>query len=480
MIASPETAVSEMIAKSYTAAATASSEPEESGEPIAKFEFDAEFQTKLMILAMRSDEFMRKVSHVLKAEYFENAGEANVVSIAIRFYEKYKATPNTAAAYNYLKEDIANKRVRSDLKDITKAAFVAAMSPTTLFNNESYFADEVAGFARHQAMSASILKSVELLERREFDKIETTIKAACNVGINKDMPEYDFYGRITDRTEERSARSLNTLLTDGITTGHLPMDQRLFHKGWGRKELSVIMGGAKSGKTTALINFAKAASMAKFDVLYVTLEVSAKIIGERLDACISDTEMKALVGHMHDVKSKIDAVAARSGKLMINEFGSGTFSPNDLRALIERYKSPKMQPDGTLRPGITFDMVVVDYADIMAPNNRSQDVIENSKNIYLDLRAIAFEENVAMLTATQTNREGYKAIVAKAEHASDDFNKVRTADIMISINATEEERANGEARLYFAASRNQEGNFTIFVKQALAKMQFITGVWKIE
>jgi replicative DNA helicase len=98
----------------------------------------------------------------------------------------------------------------------------------------------------------------------------------------------------------------------------------------------------------------------------------------------------------------------------------------------------------------------------------------------VDLRAIAFEENVAMLTATQANREGHKAAVVKAEHVAEDFNKVRTVDLMISINKTEEEARDGIARLYFAASRNQESGFTIVVKQNLACMQFVTSVLRIE
>lgn len=86
----------------------------------------------------------------------------------------------------------------------------------------------------------------------------------------------------------------------------------------------------------------------------------------------------------------------------------------------------------------------------------------------------------ALLTATQSNREGVKAVVVKAEHVAEDFNKIRTADLVISINATEEERNNGEERLYFAASRNQESGFTVRVKQDMKKMQAIQSVIGVE
>lgn len=164
----------------------------------------------------------------------------------------------------------------------------------------------------------------------------------------------------------------------------------------------------------------------------------------------------------------------------MHEYPSGTFSPNQLRQLVQRYKTPGRNPDGSLRPPIKFDLIVVDYADIMAPNYRTNDAIENSKSVYVDLRAIAFEENAAVLTATQTNREGFKSTVAKAEHVAEDFNKVRTVDLMISINKTEEEAARGESRLYFAASRNQESGFTVVIKQNLSMMKFIEDVVRIE
>ena len=73
-----------------------------------------------------------------------------------------------------------------------------------------------------------------------------------------------------------------------------------------------------------------------------------------------------------------------------------------------------------------------------------------------------------------------KSAVAKAEHVSEDFNKVRTVDLLISINKTEEETSRHEARLYFAASRNQESGFTVRIEQDMAKMQFIRWVLRIE
>lgn len=467
-----ETSTAEMIGAQFEGAhlspSTKASESVLDGEA-TRFDFDAEFQTRVAALAVRSIEFINRVGHLLKPQYFEDVGEGSVVNLALKYHERTRSLPDKVVMADIIKRAVTSKIIKKDVVPLVASAYKKLYGTDDLSGRE-YIEERVVEFARHQATAAAILKSVELLERGEFDKVEKYIKEAVEVGANEDGGAYDYYSTISLRTTERLDDAAGVKPPRGITTGHLKLDEILYHRGWGRKELATIMGGAKAGKTTALIGFAKSASLAKFNVLYVTLEVSARIISERLDAAMSDTVIKELGKHIKDVESKVAGLAATAGKLLVHEYPSGTFSPKQLRALLDRYEAK----------GVKFDLVVVDYADIMAPNFRYNDVIENSKSIYVDLRAIAQEKDVAMLTATQTNREGYKATVAKAEHVAEDFNKVRTVDLMISINITDEERSRNEARLYFAASRNQESGFTLFIKQDIAKMKFIDSITRRE
>lgn len=474
-----EAAVLSMVAASYSGGSVSAVASANDAE-IGKFEFDPEFQTKVATHVMRDVEFMRKVGHLIDPRFFENVGEAAMVNMAVRFYRQYNALPNRVVAQQLLKDDLASKVIRADMKPAAIEAFRSVFVMNPDLGNADYFAEQIAEFARHQAMAAAIYNSVDFLGAKQFDKIDNAMKLALAVGINQDGEEYDYWDRIEERTKTRQDRASGLLPPQGITTGLLKMDELLYHRGWGKRELSMMLGGPKSGKTTALIGFAKAASMAKANVLYVTLEVSNGILSDRFDATVSDTMIKELGAKIHDVKAKVKAMHARAGALKLHEYPSGTFTPSMLRHLIERYKSPAIMPDGSVRPPIKFDMVVVDYLDIMAPDVMTDDPRENSKQIGLALRAIAFTEDVAMLTATQGNREGAQATVMKATHVADDYNKVRTVDLLISINITDEERAAGEARLYFAASRNQESGFTIFIKQEIAKMKFISAILRVE
>ena len=432
------------------------------------YPFDEEFQNGLVALALRDTAFMRRCSHLLVPAHFDDIGNAGAVQIALRQFKQYGSAIDRAS----LKIAVADAIEKKVIGDADKKIVVDRIKDA--FTHELPAAApleaKLADFARHQAVTAAIIKSVENLQKDDFEGIEKSMRKALDVGANEEGDAYDYYAEIEARSQERKDKIAGVKPPKGITTGIMGFDDLLYHRGWGRKELSVFMGSAKSGKSIALLNFAANASKAGYNVLHATLEVSARIISERLDAYVSDTNVRDLEDNIIDVQTKIMRRASKSGRLIIHEFPSGSMTPRMLRNLIEKYRNR----------GLIFDLVVVDYADIMAPDHRTDNAIENSKEIYVGLRAIAFEFDCALLTATQSNREGVKAQTIKAEHVAEDFNKIRTADIVISINATEQERSEGEARLYFAASRNQESGFTMRVKQNYKKMQFISSVVGIE
>lgn len=429
------------------------------------FEFDEAFQTKIAALCVRDTAFNQRTEGLLTPEYFLSAAEGALVNTALDYYSTYGKAPDLVTLKKLIADARAKKLIRDDEWEEVKLSLRAIL--TADISDRDYVVDQVAEFARHQAVENALVGGVEALEKRDFDKIESLMRQALDVGQNNAAGGYDYWEKIDDRTEVRKARAAGTLRGRGISTGIKSIDDCLYHKGWGIGELSAIMGGAKAGKTTGLIEFGKRASLNGHNVLYVSLEVGTDIIAERTDASIADVAFKSLAGSPFDVADKVKEARARAGKFILHQYPSGSFAPRDLRRLMGYYKAR----------GIVFELVIVDYADIMAPDRfYRDDAIQESKSIYTGLRAIAITEDVAMLTATQTNRDGYKATTARAEHTSEDFNKVRIVDLLISINATDEERSMGEARLFFAASRNQEGAFTLRIKQDLERMRFITKV----
>lgn len=441
----------------------------EEGADVA-FEFDQQFQHKIAHLFMRDPVFAAKSSELLKPEYFTEAAVGAVIRLVQDHLKVYKTVPDGRILPTILKDAIAKKQIRPDMKDdvvgFVKGALGFDKTKHVDLSNPDFVMEKVQNFAKHVAYENAMIASIPLMDKKDWNGIAKLMEEARAVGIVDDTGEYDYWGEIDNRTQQRHDINAGKIVRDGITTGYAGMDAHMYHLGWGRRELSCMMGAAKAGKSMSLGDFGKNASMAGYNVYYDSLEVAKEIIAGRVDAAVSDTAMMLLNKDPEEVKRRLLAAKAKAGHLKMRDHATGTLKPSALHRILEKYRAD----------GIIFDLVIVDYADIMASEYRSDNLQENLRTIYIDLRALAFETGAAFLTATQTNRDGAKASTAKATDVGDDFNKVRTVDLLIGINATDAEKKAGEARLYWAASRNSEDGFSLRIKQDRQKMQFLTKI----
>ena len=434
----------------------------------ATFEFDEAFQDKIAGIFAMDTSFAKRVTDLIKPEYFTNAGTAEYVRICQEHLKKFGNVPDKRTFLKVFSDMVASKRIRDDIRDDVKLA--ASNSWKADISNQEYVAEEVATFAKHQAIQNAMMSSIPLLEKGDFAKIRELMTSACQVGLTDDWEDYDYYDAIKARTSKRDDIANGLVVRTGITTGYAKMDCHLYHGGWGRKELSCVMGAAKAGKSLALGDFGKNASLAGYNVLYVSLEVAKEIISERIDAALSDTLMRELINDRTKVEAAIAAAQAKAGKFKIIDFPSGTLKVSALERVLDKYRDK----------GVIFDLVILDYADIMAPERGDMELRDALRDIFIKLRAMAHKYNIAVLTATQTNRDGAKAVTSKATDVGDDWNKARTVDILIGINATEAEKQAGEARLFWALSRNTADGFSLRIKQNREKMQFLTDVVGVE
>ncbi|WP_415721661.1 ATPase domain-containing protein [Photobacterium ganghwense] len=427
--------------------------------------FDSGFQLRLAAYYCRDTNFLMMTNDLVSPEQFENKAVASLVMIVNKHFRLYSQAPGKKVLVDLVKKAIESKRIREEMKpDVLVSLKEILSEPLT---DSKYMLDQVSTFARNNALDEALMKAVELKEKGDFEGAVAVVQKAMLVGASDSNNYYDYYEEVDTRTERRDALEKGEDVPTGITTGIRALDAILYHKGWGRREMTLIMGGAKAGKSTALGDFSIAASDAGYNVLYVTLEVHARIISDRADARVSDTSMDDLVKAREAVRSAI--LAKRSGgvgKLIIVERPAGTFTPNELNRLIHDFRAK----------GVKFDMVALDYLDLARSNRVTNDRRADEKDMYTDFRGLADKEDFALLTATQTNRDGMGSETAGITHVADNIEKIRIADLTISINKTDEEKAKGEARLFLAASRNQRGDITVRVKQDLDKMKFVDKV----
>ena len=431
---------------------------------MSAYQFDNSFQTRIAAFVLRDLPFNDRTDGLIKPDYFEDASEGYIVDMAQDYYRSYRQTPDPVVLVDIVKDRIAKKRIRDDMIPALKSK-IAELYKLPLPARD-YVVDKVASFARHQAVTAATMKSVDIIDQQgDLDQIRDIFAEALDVGASDLNMEYDLFDTVTDRRTTRINKLNNSAAYHGISTGHPQLDRELYHRGLGRKELTLIMAPAKGGKSMGLANFAVAASKAGHHTLYVTLELSREITADRIESHISKVAMTELLTKANEVQDAMERFKSTAGTFKIHEYPSGSFKCSDLRRLIRKYQTK----------GIYFDLVVVDYADIMKPERYHKDPIQESKEIYVGLRAIAQEENLALLSATQTNREGAKKFQAKETDVADDFNKVRIADLILSLSASDDEKKLGEARISLLASRNQEA-CTLRVKQDRSTMTMIKEV----
>tara|TARA_R110000851_G_scaffold59347_9_gene137406 strand:- start:13055 stop:14371 length:1317 start_codon:yes stop_codon:yes gene_type:complete len=431
--------------------------------PTPNYDFDDDFQTKVAALSMRDATFNIRTEGLIEPSYFLSESEAILVNMTQKHWERYKSIPSAVVLVKLIQDGITKKTIRSDQKDDVVETFKNLRKED--LSDRDYVIDEVASFARHQAIMAAMERSIPAMDGHDFDLVEEYMSQAFQVAANDGSIGHDVTDDIDARTERRKDIAVGKIVP-AVTTGFAELDHAL-GGGAKRKELLVILGPAKAGKSFGLMNLAVNAQLSGKNVLYVSLENSVEVTMDRVDAFLSKVETNDILKHIIDVEAKVRAKLASAGVMKVHEYGTGTFAPKDLRRLVETYKAK----------GIIFDEVVIDYWDIMAPDRMyKDDAIRESASIGMGLRALAKDENLAMVTAIQSNRDGMKASLAKAEHAAEDFNKVRLADAMFSINATDEEKENGEARLFMAAIRNMAGGYILNIEQDLATATFITKV----
>jgi replicative DNA helicase len=440
------------------------------------YDFDGETQTEILACLMWDSDFLNRSADLVRPEYFESDVERGFVRLALDHQAKYREAPSVVVWAELVKE--AFKAKPPLWRDDLKLDVVAKIKEThaKVVRSRAWLLDRIGEFAKQQEITNALIESASVLNKvsdeERFAKIEARMTTAFNVGVAPAEDDYDFFDRIGERTTERLNIAAGGSPKTGITTGIKELDDLLKHRGWGRKEMSLLMGGAKSTKSFNLTSFAGAAVLAGYNTLLITLENSKEVQSDRLDAYFSDIGMSDQISMPHGVEGAITALATggKIGTLRIREYPTGTFRPKDLERLIDEYKTK----------GVVFDIVVIDYMDIMAPDRKRDSEREESKEIYTRSRGIAVVENFALVSATQTNREGNKAATATATHVAEDFNRVKLADLVISVNRTEEEKKAHKARLYIALARNSEDGITIFVKQDLNKGKAVAEVESVE
>jgi len=372
---------------------------------------------------LHNEEYYRKVVPFLKAEYFESYHEKIIYEEIFDFAAKYDKVPT--------KEVLTiNLQNRTDLTD---ESFQDSVSAVRELSDEwvdyEWLLDATEKWCKDRAIYLALMQSIKIADgdkKISRDAIPSILQEALAVSfdehighdyIEQSKDRYEFY----HRKEEKIPFDLEKF--NFITKG-----------GLSNKTLNVALAGTGVGKSLFMCHCAGAALSQGFNVLYITCEMAEEKIAERIDANLLNVAVKDIT-ELPEVlfTSKVNEIARKTqGKLIIKEYPTASAHAGHFKALLS---------DLRLKKDFKPDLIFIDYLNICA-SVRYKGAVVNSytyvKAIAEELRGLAVECNVPIISATQTTRSGFGNSDPDLTDTSESFGLPATADFMFALISTEE------------------------------------------
>lgn len=379
------------------------------------------FEDKILSNLFYDEEYAIKVLPYTKAEYFDD-NYSPIFKEIIKFFTTYNNVPTV----DEIKLELDHKTGISD-KQLKNYKEILNSIQRDL-SDRNWLVKKTEEFYRERSLANAVIEGANILEKRESSKNNEILKLVenalaisfdSNVGHNY-FDESKLRFEMYHEKEDKIPSGIKSI--DEITLG-----------GFSRKSLNCVMASSGRGKSVFLVSTACDAIRQGYNVLYITLEMSEIRIAERVDANLLKVPMMKL-GNMEydDYNNKLEkAKRACHGKLIIKEFPTASSNVLHFKNLLNELK---------MKSGFIPDLICVDYINLMTSSRYKAGLVNSYgmvKAISEELRGLAVETNTAILTATQTNRNGFDNSDVDINEISDSVGLVFTLDMLFALIRTE-------------------------------------------
>ena len=384
-------------------------------------------QIEFLILKnlIHNEKYLRKSIPFIKSEYFEDPHQKMVYEEIFSFVEKYNELPTKEVlSIEVEKRDDINE---DSFKSVTHLISCLDESPV---ENE-WLIDTTEKWCRDRAIYLALLDSIAIADGKDDkkgrDAIPSILSDALAVSFDnhighdylQDYEErYEFY----HQKEEKIPFDLEFF--NKITKGGLP-----------NKTLNIALAGTGVGKSLFMCHVASSCLLQDKNVLYITMEMAEEKIAERIDANLLNVGIQDIVDLPKPMFStKVNNITKKTmGSLVIKEYPTASAHSGHFKALLTEL---------SLKKSFKPDIIFVDYLNICASSRYRANANVNSysyiKAIAEELRGLAVETNVPIVSATQTTRSGYGSSDVELTDTSESFGLPATADLMFALISTEE------------------------------------------
>jgi len=383
-------------------------------------------ETTVLRHLIHDEDFARKVLPFVSEKYFGDSTDKLIYSRISQFMEKYNSLPSREALSIEIEgsKGLGEKEYQSAIEAIQG---LTAPEPV----DKVWLLEATEKFCQERAIYNAIMDSISILDGKDRDlgkgSIPQILTDALGVSFDSHIghdliddysQRYDFYHRV----EEKIPFDLEYM--NKITRG-----------GLSRKSLNIILAGTGVGKSLAMCHMAAANLMMGKNVLYITMEMAEEKIAERIDANLLNVAIPDLQSLPRDIyEKKIQGIRSKTiGKLLIKEYPTASAHAGHFRHLLNELN---------LKRSFVPDIIYIDYLNICMSSRIKTGSNVNSytyvKSIAEELRGLAVERNVPIVSATQTTRSGYASSDVDLTDTSESFGLPATADFMIALISTEE------------------------------------------
>jgi archaellum biogenesis ATPase FlaH len=395
---------------------------------------------------LTNEEYLRKVVPFLKPNYFEGPLKLIFKQIAA-FVEKHNTLPTLEAFRIDLEQ---NEKISDDMFTEVSVMLPEIFSPVDI--DPDFLLEKTENWCQERALHIAIMESINILdgknEKMTKNAIPELLSEALGVGFDNNIghdyidnaeDRYDFYNRVEEKIP------FDIELLNIITKGGLP-----------DKTLNIILAGTGVGKSLGMCHIAASSLLQGKNVLYITMEMAEERIAERIDANLLDIPIDQLDKMPKTMfTEKVNNLAKKTvGKLIVKEYPTGAAHAGHFRALLKELK---------LKKSFIPDIIFIDYLNICASSRmKSMGGAINSytyvKAIAEELRGIAVEFAVPVVSATQTTRSGFGNSDPGLEDTSESFGLPATADLMLAFVSNEELEQSGQIMIKQLKNRYNDPN----------------------
>ena len=375
---------------------------------------------------IENEDYARTVLPHMRKDYFSDRNERIIFEEIQKFVEKYNSLPTKSS----IEIEIDNRRDLNEQDVKTVLSVVKSLEKDENANFE-WLVETTEKFCKDKAVYNAIVEGIQIIDgkdkERDIDSLPNILSDALAVGFDNSVghdylldsdERFDFYHTV----EEKIPFDLEFF--NRITRGGLPP-----------KTLNIALAGTGVGKSLFMCHMAANCMNQGKNVLYITLEMAEERIAERIDANLMNISMEDL----HDLPksmyvTKIGRIKKdTNGQLIIKEYPTASAHTGHFRGLVKELAIKK-----SFKPDIIF----VDYLNICASSRFKGSTSVNSymyiKSIAEELRGLAVETNLPIMSATQTTRSGFISTDIGLEDTSESFGLPATADLMFALISNEE------------------------------------------